>query len=469
MRKKLSPLDVYPFLSGINCKECGEESCLGFATRLVNREVSLDKCPKLLLSENVETYAKLRELLSPPVREVVIGVGERTVKIGGKLAVYRHDGGFVNPCAFAVDVSDELSEKELVARVKRVEGFGFDYIGQVLRLDLVAVRCTSNSAERFRWAVEVVRKSCELPLVLCSLDVKVLEAGLSVTSGEKPLLCAANVDNWKEIGDVASRFGCALVVSGGGDLAVLRGLVDSLLRMGVNDLVLDVGTSAGDGLAGTLDRFVILRRLACDAGDALSGFPLLGAPLNVWLEKDSSGVSNDILRWREAYVAGMMLTRSADLLVMHSVEGWALLPLVVLRQNLYIDPRKPVAVSAGLREFGCVGTDVPVLLTTNFALTYFTVASDLEKGGVNAYLLVVDTGGIAVDSSVAGRRLTAEKIANAVKVSGVEGKVKHRKLVIPGKASRLANDIEKLSGWNVVVGPKDSSDIAKFLQEKWLT
>jgi acetyl-CoA decarbonylase/synthase complex subunit gamma len=355
----------------------------------------------------------------------------------------------------------------LIDRVKRVEGFGFDYIGQVLRLDLVAVRCTSNNAERFRWAVETVHRSCGLPLVLCSLDAKVLEAGLSVVPGEKPLLCAANVDNWKEMGTLALKNDCGLAVSGAGDLVVLRGLIDSLLKMGIMDLVLDVGTSASDGLGETLDRFVVLRRLACDVGDESSGFPLLGVPMNVWLDKNSSGVSDDILRWREAYVADMLLTRSADLLLLHSAEGWSLLPLVVLRQNLYIDPRKPVAVAPGLREFGCVGVDVPVLLTTNFALTYFTVASDLEKAGVSAYLLVVDTGGIAVDSSVAGRRLTAEKVANALKVSGVEGKVRHKKLVIPGKASRLTGDIERLSGWEVVVGPKDSSDIGKFLQEKW--
>ncbi len=467
MRKKLSPLDVYPLLKGVNCRECGEESCLSFATKLANREIALDKCPKLLLAENADVLARLRDLLSPPVREIAIGVGDRAVKIGGKLAVYRHEGGFVNPCALAIDASDELTEKELIDRVRRVEGFSYDYIGQKLRLDLVAVRCTSNNAECFKRAVETVRKSCALPLVLCSLDPKVLESGLSVVSGEKPLLCAANLDNWREMGDLALRFGCGLVVSGGGDLGVLRGLVDGLMKRGLSDLVLDVGTFVGDGLGETLDRFVVLRRLACEYGDRLSGFPLLGTPLNVWLDKGSSAVSEDILRWREAYVASMLLTRSADVLILHNTEGWCLLPLAVLKQNLYIDPRKPVAVAAGLREFGCVGADVPVLLTTNFALTYFTVASDLEKGGVSAYLLVVDTGGIAVDSSVAGRRLTAEKVANALRASGVEEKVKHRKLIIPGKASRLAGDIEELSGWQVTVGPKDSSDIGNFLQEKW--
>jgi acetyl-CoA decarbonylase/synthase complex subunit gamma len=154
---------------------------------------------------------------------------------------------------------------------------------------------------------------------------------------------------------------------------------------------------------------------------------------------------------------------------MHDVDGWALLPPVVLRQNIYTDPRKPVAVKAGLETFGSPDENSPVMFTTNFALTYYTVASDIESEKINTYLLVIDTEGIAVDSAVAGRKLTAEKVAEALKTSGIENKVKHKKLLIPGKAARLSGEIEELSGWQVLVGPRDSSDIGKFLKEKWQT
>jgi acetyl-CoA decarbonylase/synthase complex subunit gamma len=68
---------------------------------------------------------------------------------------------------------------------------------------------------------------------------------------------------------------------------------------------------------------------------------------------------------------------------------------------------------------------------------------------------------------VAGRKLTAEKIAETLKASGLAEKVKHRKLIIPGKASRLSSEIEEQSGWHVLVGPKDSSGIPGFLQDNW--
>jgi len=107
------------------------------------------------------------------------------------------------------------------------------------------------------------------------------------------------------------------------------------------------------------------------------------------------------------------------------------------------------------------------MFTSNFALTYYTVASDLESNKLNAYLIVVETEGSAIDSGVAGRKLTAERVADALKASGVESKVKHRKLIIPGKASRISGEIEELTGWKVQVGPRDSGEIPKYLMEKW--
>ncbi|MEM2228208.1 MAG: acetyl-CoA decarbonylase/synthase complex subunit gamma, partial [Candidatus Bathyarchaeia archaeon] len=97
-----------------------------------------------------------------------------------------------------------------------------------------------------------------------------------------------------------------------------------------------------------------------------------------------------------------------------------------------------------------------------------TVASDIEAGKINCYLLVVDTEGLSIESAIAGRKLTAEKIAETLKETGIENKVKHKTLIIPGRAARLSGEIEELTGWKVLVGPMDSSGIPKFIQEKWV-
>jgi len=463
--KELSPIDVYKLLPKTNCKECGQENCMAFATKIVNREVNIDQCPPLLKKENEKAYKQLKEMLKPAVKEVVVGVGDKAVKIGGKLVMYRHEFTYFNPTAIAIDVTDEMPEDELLSRVKKTENFSYEYIGYTLKLNMIAVRCTSGDPEKFKSAVKKVVENTELPLILCTLNPNVAEAGLMAAPKANPLLYAANMDNWKDMAELAIMYSCPLVASAPNDLDMLMSLSKTLHAYGVQDIVLDPGTFPNEGLADTLNNFTMLRRAACKAGEELAGLPLMGVPMAAWIDKGDA--ADEIVKWREAYLAAMLIVRYADVLVMHGADGWSLLPNTVLRQNIYTDPRKPVAVEPGLKVFGTPDENSPVFFTTNFALTYYTVASDIENSKTNAYLIVVDTEGSAVDSGVAGRKLTAEKVADAIKETGVESKVKHRKLIIPGKASRISGEIEELSGWKVQVGPRDSSEIPKYLVEKW--
>jgi acetyl-CoA decarbonylase/synthase complex subunit gamma len=281
----------------------------------------------------------------------------------------------------------------------------------------------------------------------------------------RPLLYAANAQNWKDMAELAIMYDAPLVASSPNELNGLVSLAKTLQEYGVKDVVLDPGTFANEGLADTLNNFTMLRRAATKGGEELAGLPILGVPMVAWVNKGET--ADDLIKWRESYLASMLITRYADAIVMHGNDGWSLLPIAVLRQNIYTDPRKPVAVAPGLKVFGTPDENSPVMFTSNFALTYYTVASDIESNKINAYLIVVDAEGSAIDSGVAGRKLTADKIAEAIKASGIEGKVKHRKIISPGKASRISGEIEELSGWKVQVGPRDSSEIPKYLIEKW--
>jgi len=463
--KELSPIDVYKLLPKINCKECGVDNCMAFATKIVNREMTIDQCPPLLKKENEKAYSKLKELMKSAVKEVIVGVGDKARKLGGKLVMYRHEFTYVNPTAIAIDVTDEMAVEEVESRVKRTENYTFEYIGNTLKLDMIAVRSTSGDAEKFKATVKKVAESTKLPMVLCSLNSTVLEAGLMAAPKARPLLYAATKENWKDMAELALMYSCPLVVSAPNDLSTLVSLVKTLIAYGVTDLVLDPGTFANEGLPDTINNFTMLRRAATKEGEELAGFPLMGVPMVTWVGKGET--ADDLIKWREAYLAAMLIVRYADILVMHGNDGWSLLPITVLRQNIYTDPRKPVAVAPGLKVFGTPDENSPVMFTTNFALTYYTVASDLDSNKINAYLIVVETEGSAIDSGVAGRKLTAERVADAIKVSGIESKVKHRKIIIPGKASRISGEIEELSGWKVQVGPRDSSEIPKYLIEKW--
>ncbi|WNZ29313.1 MAG: acetyl-CoA decarbonylase/synthase complex subunit gamma [Candidatus Bathyarchaeota archaeon] len=462
--KQLSPIDIYSLLPKTNCKECGEDNCMAFATKLVNREVNVEQCTPLKDPKYKKNYAKLAEMLKPAVKEVTIGVGERAVKIGGKLVMYRHELTYTNPTAIAIDVTDEMTAEEISSRVNFTQDFSYIYIGNNLQLQMIAIRSTSNDAEKFKATVKKVSEQTDLPIILCSYDSAIVESGLMAIPKARPLLYAATKDNWKEMAELALMYNCPLVVSAPNDISLLRSLVKTMIAYGVEDVVLDPGTFANAGLGETINNFTMIRRAACNLGDELLAHPTLATPITAWTEPAQNAT---LTTWKEAQVAAMLVTRYADAMIIHAAEGWSLLPLTVLRQNIYTDPRKPVAVKAEMVAIGTPDENSPVLMTSNFALTYYTVAQDIESSGNSVYLIVVDSEGTAIDSGVAGRKMTAETIADAIKESGVEDKVKHRKLIIPGKAARLSGEIEELSKWDVMVGPQDSSGIAKFLQDKW--
>ncbi len=464
-KKELSPIDIYKLLPKTNCKECGEENCMAFATKIVNREVQIDKCLPLLTDQYSKAYLSLKEMLKPPVKEVVVGIGDKAVKLGGKLVMYRHEFTYSNPTAIAIDVTDEMSEEELLKRLKKTEQWNYEYIGYTLKLDMIAVRSTSNDPEKFKTVIKKIVENTKLPLILCSLNSNVIAAGLKAAPKNRSLIYSATKENWKSMAELSLMYNCPLVVSAPNDLNMLVSLTKTLLAYGVEDLVLDPGTFANEGLSDTLNNFTMLRRSATKNGEELVAFPLMGIPMVAWNEKGST--ADELIKWREAYLASSLIVRFADIIVIHGTDGWSLLPTAVLRQNIYTDPRKPVAVDSGLKIFGTPNENSPVFFTTNFALTYYTVASDIENSKLNAYLIVVDTEGSAVDSGVAGRKLTAETVAEALKEADMETKVAHKILIIPGKASRISGEIEELSGWKVQVGPRDSSEIPKYLQEKW--
>ncbi|MBN1166963.1 MAG: acetyl-CoA decarbonylase/synthase complex subunit gamma [Methanospirillaceae archaeon] len=462
--KEISPIDVYALLPGTNCTECGDPNCMAFATRVVNGETTLDACPPVHDPEYAESYTKLSELLAPPVRKVVFGPPGHEAGIGGEHVLYRHEFTYQCPTVIAIDISDDSPPEEIEERVRKISGFTCTYIGRELTLDAIAVRSVSGEPARFADAIRTITRISHLPLILCSPDPVVMAEGLSAASGLRPLIASADSRNWKEMADLALSFSSPLVVSAPGDMVLLRSLARTCLEYGIKDIVLDPGTFPGTGLQETIYHFSAIRRSACKDMDQIFGLPILGTPISVWTGIE---LSPDINRWNEACLAAMLLTRYADLLIMHSIEGWVLLLELIWRFGIYTDPRRPVSVDPGLRVFGEPGPESPVFITSNYALTFFTVESDIKSARIDGYLIVIDTSGLSVESAVAGRYLTADRIAEAVQESEIESRVSHRYLIIPGLAARISGETEDASGWQVLVGPRDSSGIGKMIKEHW--
>ena len=113
MPKKISAMDIYKLLPKTNCKKCGQPSCMAFATKLLEREATVDQCPVLNTPKFEENRKKIIELISPPVKEVWFGNNERKAVLGGDEVMYRYQLSFFNPTPIGIDISDELSEEEI--------------------------------------------------------------------------------------------------------------------------------------------------------------------------------------------------------------------------------------------------------------------------------------------------------------------------------------------------------------------
>jgi acetyl-CoA decarbonylase/synthase complex subunit gamma len=404
--------------------------------------------------------AQLQDLLAPAVKEITIGTGDKTTIIGGDEVLYRYELTYYNPTALVIDISDDLADAEFQERVKTIEETEFERTGELLKLDAIALRNVSGNVEKFKEAASKLKKAA-LPLVLCSMDPNAMRAALEIVGDERPLIYAANESNLEAMSDLALEYNCPLTIFSPNDLEKMKIMSRTARNKGLEDLVLDPGTYIQDGIGDSLDNFIMIRRLAVEERDPDFRFPILGLPALTWLYEDDE-VQGGI---REATVAATLMNKYADMLIIHGTNIWELIPVLTLRQGIYTDPRKPQAVDAGLYEFGELNEDSPVLMTTNFALTYYTVEGDLKSGKANCYLLVLDTEGRAVDVSLAGGQLNGGSVKDLIKDSKIEETVKTRTLIIPGLAAPVSGEIEDDTGWEVIVGPRDSSAVPDFLIE----
>jgi len=461
-----SPLEVYKFLPQTNCGDCGEATCMAFASHMIDRSLKLEDCPPLLEDKFKKKYLKLAELLAPEIREVIIGTGEHTVSVGGDDILYRHQLTFFNQPALAVDVWDTMSEDELTERIKFINEYKKFYVGRFLKLDMVAIRSTSGDPDKFKQAVTSVAGNTELPLILCSLDPKVLKAGLEVVADRKPLLYAATKDNWQDVADMVMEYDVPLVLFSPDDLDTLKSLAATFLEMGRDDLILDPGTNPqGKSLRESFENFLMIRRAGIKEGQHEIAFPLLAVPMTAYLANDDPVSAS----YWETVLASVFSVRYGDIMIVHSIEPYALLPELHIRDTIYTDPRTPVKVDPKVYEVGSPGKDSPVFVTTNFALTYYTVESDLASSGIDCYLLATDTDGLGVEAAVAGGQMTGQKVSDEFKRLGFDFSemTAHNTVILPGLAARLQGDMEDASGLKVKIGPPDSGRIPGWMEKNW--
>jgi acetyl-CoA decarbonylase/synthase complex subunit gamma len=443
----LTGIQIYKLLPKTNCGECGVPTCLAFAMNLAAAKAELAACPHV----SEEAKSELADAAAPPIKVVEIGTGERKLKIGGETVLFRHEKTFINPTGIAVLVTDEMGDEDVVGRLERFKTLEYDRVGLTLRADLVAVKSLTGDAGKFEALVTKVKNDTDACIILMAEDVGVMEAGLKGCADRKPLIYAATKDNADAMASLAKEHGCPLAVRGN-DLDEVSELTTKLSEDGLNDLVIDSGARS---TRKAFEDQISIRRGALQKKYKPLGFPTICLPCEM---------TDDSMQ--EALIASMFVAKYGGIVVLSDLQGHSLFPLLLARMNIYTDPQRPMATSAGIYEIGGPDENSPVLVTCNFSLTYFIVSGEIETSRVPVWLVVVDTEGLSVLTAWAAGKFVGDAVGISLKKLGIMDKVSHKKIIIPGYAAAILGDLEEeLGDWEVLVGPRESSHIPAYLKE----
>lgn len=438
----LSGLDIYKLLPKTNCRECGFATCLAFAMALAKKTAGIDKCPYL----SPEAKNTLEASALPPIKLVSIGSGENKLEVGNETVMFRHEEKFHHPCGLGFVIEDNLGDSAIKQKLERINKLKFERVGQHLNVNLIAIR-QNGDTKRFVEAVNLVLNNASLAPVLMSDDLEGLKQALEIAKGKKPLIYHATEDNISLISKVASENNVPLVVSAS-DLETISNLTQELNKQGVSDLVLDTGAKP---ISEKILDLTQIRRQALKKSNRSLGYPNL-----VIIEEQDP--------YEEAIGAATYISKYAGIVLMKGIESWQILSLLTLRQNIYMDPQKPLQIEPKIYPVGQASDKSPVLVTTNFSLTYYTVLGEVEASKVPSYIISVDTEGMSVLTAWAAEKFTPEKITDSLNKFAVADTVTHKRLIIPGYVAVMSGELEEKSGWQIVVGPKEAAGLPSFLK-----
>jgi len=437
----LKPLEIYKLLPKKNCKECKEPTCLSFAMKLAQGKADPESCPYL----DEEAKLLLSSQTRAPIHKIVIGMGTRSFTVGEEYVFYRHDKTFYHQPGIIYRISDLSPEEEIQETLRKVRNDKITRIGIDLQVDGLAISAESGSAKRFKEAVTVASEGGDIPLVLIAKDPAIMEAGLFICGNYNPLICSATKETADAFCSLALKYDAPLVITAD-TLSDIGILATYCTGKGVSKILLDLsGKNCGEFLArSTLTRQIALARTALE----------LSHPVFL---VSTSHIMDDM-------VTGIV--KFASVIVTPPLSTAEMTTALVLRQNIYTDPQKPIQMTPGLYRVGDPGRTSPVFMTVNFSLTFFTVQGYLEATRVPCFLLIVETEGMSVLTSVAAGKLNETVVKEWIEKTALADEVDSKIIIIPGYASPLSGRIEELTGWKVIVGPRDAADIGKFLTEE---
>lgn len=443
----LKGLDIFKLSPKKNCKECGCPTCMAFSMKVAQGAMDISACPHF----SPDALATLSEATAPPMKTIKAGAGEAELTLGGETVLERHEKTFVSKTRYAVSVCNCMEEAAIDDRLAAIQKVDYERISERMFIEMVYVNYCADGSYDY---IELVKKAAATGrvLVLGCKDAEVAKAALAICKDNKPVLNGADASNYEAMSAVATEAGVVLGVNGI-DLNELYDTVTKLEGLGNKNLILD---TTGATIKETYGNTVQVRKASIKDNDRTFGYPSI---------VNTAVLAKGDLHLQAA-LASMFTLKYGSIVVMEEMNYAQALPLYGLRQNVFTDPQKPMKVEPGVYPLNGADENSVCLTTVDFALTYFIVSGELERSGVPCNLIINDAGGLSVLTSWAAGKFSSSTIAKYFEEADIAGKVKSRKLIIPGKVAVLKGELEaKLPDWEIIVGPMEAVQLVKFLKD----
>ena len=443
----LKGLDIFKLSPKKNCKECGCPTCMAFSMKVAQGAVDIAACPYFA----PEALAKLSAATEPPMKTIKVGAGDAELSLGGETVLFRHEKTSVSRTRYAMSLCTCMDDETVAQKLEDIKKVEYERIGERMFVEMVYVNYSADGKQDY---VELVKKAAETGriLILDCKDAEIAKAALEVCKDGKPILNGADASNYEAMNAVATAAGVVLGVSGA-DLSEIHDTVEKLEGLGNKNLVIDV---TGADVKETFKNAVQIRKAAIKDGDRTFGYPSI-----VNLHKIAAGDLH-----KQAALLSLFTMKYGSVIVAEHIGYAEALPLYGLRQNLFTDPQKPMKVEPGVYPLNGADENSVCLTTVDFALTYFLVSGELERSGVPVNLIINDAGGLSVLTSWAAGKFSSSSIAKFFQEQDIEGKIKSRKLIIPGKVAVLKGELEaKMPGWEIIIAPNEAVQLVKFMKD----
>ena len=328
-----------------------------------------------------------------------------TLVTGGENVMYRHDKTFVNRTVIAVWLDSD--DKDFDKKLEQISNYEIERIGEKFKVD--AIYLTGKN-------LETATKKVEAKSIAAISEI----APYSIVKGK--------------------------------DFETLEKSSQQALAQNKKDIILEL-EYGNKRLQDIVEELTLIRRAAI-----IKRYEPFTYPVMVKMPRDMDTL-------QIAASASVLLCRYASIIVLPVFNEAILSTLFTLRQNIYTNPQKPLQVEAKVYEFNEPDKNAPVLLTTNFALTYFAVAAELESLPFGSYLVVTPSDGMSVLTAWSADKFTAELVARSVKNFELAQKVNTRKIIIPGLLAHMRDELqEAMPEWEIITGTIEACQIPEFLK-----